>query len=130
MNEKRNSLVFAALMIVMPIATVVANRLGWVDDQDLGARLVMAMSGVFLMVTGNAIPKRLASLAGPDPARTQSFRRFAGWAWVLTGLALAVAWLVLPIPAAIASTFVILPVGVGLIWFRCAAERAASRASA
>lgn len=126
--DKRTSLIFAALMIVVPLTTATMTRLGWLDAHDLGARLVMAITGAFLIVTGNTIPKRLAPLArlGSDPARQQSFRRFAGWAWVLTGLALGISWLALPIAAAITSTFVIIPLGIGLIAFRCAAERARS----
>jgi len=122
----RNSTIFAALMIIVPLAIAVATRLGWVDNADLGARISFSLTGVFLMMSGNAIPKQLASLAGPDPARVQSFRRFAGWTWVLTGFALIVAWLTLPLATAIASTFVIIPLGMGLIAFRCVSARAAS----
>ena len=78
------------------------------------------------MMSGNAIPKQLASLAGPDPARVQGFRRFAGWTWVLTGLALVIAWLTLPLASAITSTFVIIPAGIGLVALRCLSVRAAS----
>ena len=92
----KSSTVFATLMIVVPLMIAVATRLGWVDSWDTGARLSFVLSGVFLMMSGNAIPKRLASLAGPDPSRVQSFRRFAGWTWVLTGVAYSLAWLLLP----------------------------------
>jgi hypothetical protein len=122
----KSSTVFATLMIVVPLMIVVATRLGWVDSWDTGARLSFVLSGVFLMMSGNAIPKRLASLAGPDPSRVQSFRRFAGWTWVLTGLALVIAWLTLPLAAALTSTFVIIPAGMGLVALRCVSARAAS----
>jgi hypothetical protein len=45
---------------------------------------------------------------------------------VLTGLALVVAWLALPLTTALASTFVIIPLAMGLITFRCVSARAAS----
>jgi len=125
MNIK-SSTVFATLMIVVPLMIAVATRLGWVDSLDTGARLSFVLSGVFLMMSGNAIPKQLASLAGPDPARVQGFRRFAGWTWVLTGLALVIAWLTLPLTSAITSTFVIIPAGIGLVALRCLSVRAAS----
>ena len=75
------------------------------------------------VLTGNAVPKVLTPLAAMkrDPARVQAFRRFAGWAWVLTGIAYSLAWLALPTRLAVNATFIIVPLGMLLVslgWLR------------
>ncbi len=85
----------------------------------------MAIAGAFLAVTGNAIPKTLMPFAALhcDPAKVQAVQRLAGWIWALAGLAVAIAWLTLPINLAEAMSFLLLPsailVTVGrAVWLR------------
>jgi hypothetical protein len=85
----------------------------------------MAIVGAFLAVTGNAIPKTLRPLAALhcDPTKVQAVQRLAGWIWALAGVAVAIAWLTLPINLAEAMPFLLLPsailVTVGqVVWLR------------
>jgi hypothetical protein len=101
------AVVFAALMMGIPLALTLARSYGVVDDVDVGRRSTGVLIGVFLMMLGNVMPKNLPPLSsiGCDAARQQAFLRRAGWTWVLCGLAMAIGWLALPIDAAeLAST--------------------------
>ncbi len=111
------SLGFAALLILVPLGAKLAWRLGWVSSPDLGIRLTMALTGVYLIFTGNAIPKSLKPFGclPHDSAEAQSFRRFAGWAWVLTGLALVAVWLLAPVAAALMFTLTGVPLAIALV---------------
>ena len=63
----------------------------------------MALTGLFFVMTGNAVPRTLTPLSAgqcADPARAQAFQRFMGWTWVLTGLSFAAAWPILPLDLA------------------------------
>ena len=96
------SVVFGALLMVVPLAVTLAHAYGLIDDPDSGRRASMIILGAYLVVTGNALPRMLppmSSMPG-DGVRVQAFHRLAGWTWVLCGLGYAVAWLALPIGAA------------------------------
>jgi hypothetical protein len=121
----RRGIVTAGLILVISLSAKLAVELGAVHYGDIAQRATMAIVGVFLAVTGNAIPKTLTPLAALhcDPARVQAVQRLAGWIWVLAGLAVAIAWLTLPINLAQAMSFLLLPsailVTVGqAIWLR------------
>jgi hypothetical protein len=110
---------------VSSLGAKLAMALGAVHYGDFALRATMAIVGAFLAVTGNAIPKNLKPLAAMhcDPARVQAVQRLAGWIWVLAGLAVAIAWLTLPINLAEAMCFLLLPsailVMVGqAVWLR------------
>lgn len=93
----RHGIVFAALIMAASLSVKLAYALGVVDDADFSQRLTMVILGAFLVFTGNAFPKMLTPLSQQyEGARGQAVRRFTGWAWVLTGLAFAVVWIVLP----------------------------------
>lgn len=129
----RSGIVFAGLMIVCSLGAKLAAALGAVGDSgDLSRRATMAILGAFLVFTGNAIPKTLTPLAALqcDAARVQAFQRMAGWTWVLAGLALAVAWLALPLRLAETTSLVLLPgamliIGALLVRLWRARQRAA-----
>jgi len=116
----RVSLGFAGLMLAIPLGARLAARYGWADIAGFKQRALMVSVAAFIVVTGNGIPKRLASLAclGAEPGQVQAFYRFAGWVWVLTGLAFGVAWILLSSGAAGFLTLVIVPVGIALIAYR------------
>jgi hypothetical protein len=103
------AVVFAALMMGIPLALTLARSYGVVDDVDLGRRSTGALIGVFLAMLGNVMPKNLPPLSstGGDGARQQAFHRRAGWTWALCGLASATGWLALPIDYAEIATVVL-----------------------
>jgi hypothetical protein len=117
---------FAAAMLAIPFAARYAERQGWGNASELSERTLMVVLGAFLVSVGNDVPKRItrATCAHADPARVQAFHRFAGWTWVLTGLVFAVAWIVLPLEAAAASTLIVIPACVALILTRWIGLRA------
>ncbi len=130
--QMRPGLVIAALMLAIPLLTRLAARFGVTDTADLRERALMALIAAFLVLTGNSIPKRIAAraCAGVEPARAQSFRRFAGWTWVLTGLTLGLAWIALPVPAARDSTLVVVGTGMALVVLRWLSLLASGRRAA
>jgi len=121
----RRGVATAGLILAISLGAKLGVALGAVHYGDIALRATMAIVGAFLAVTGNAIPKTLTPLAAQhcDPAKVQAVQRLAGWIWVLTGLAVVVAWLTLPINLAEATCFLLLPsailVTVGpAVWLR------------
>jgi len=106
--------IFGGLMMVVAMAGRLATALGASADADLARRASMVVMGGFLVFTGNAMPKMLTPLSAMrcDPARSQAVQRFVGWTWVLTGLAYAVPWLVLPLAQAESVSIVAVVVGM------------------
>ena len=106
----RLGVVFAGLMLSAGLGGKLAVAFGVLESPDLSQRITMALTGVFLAVIGNAMPKMLTPLSAHcDGAKTQAFNRFAGWTWFMAGLTHAMVWLVLPLDVAKPlSTMVIL----------------------
>jgi hypothetical protein len=106
----RTGIIAGALILAVSLSVKLAQGLGGLDDGDVAQRLTMVILGVFFMFTGNAIPKTLTPLSAMqcDGARAQAVQRFTGWALVLSGLAFAIAWLVLPLDIAtpVSVTFI------------------------
>lgn len=104
------SVVFAAVMMGIPLALALARSYGLVDGSDVARRSVGVLTSAFLVMLGNVMPKNLPPLSpGFDGARQQAFHRHVGWTWVVGGLASAIGWLVLPIDSA-ATTMIVLMV--------------------
>ena len=102
------AVVFAALMMGIPLALTLARSYGLVDGSDVARRSTGVLIGAFLAMLGNVMPKNLPPLSpGYDAARQQAFHRLAGWTWVLCGLASAIGWLALPIDFAEAAAIVL-----------------------
>ena len=97
-----NSVVCGALMMVFALGTTLTSSFGIVDDLDLGKRVPMILTGIFLAAIGNVMPKMLPPLAqlGCDGVRVQNFQRLCGWTWALCGLTTVLSWLALPIDIA------------------------------
>ena len=91
--ELLTALVFGILMLA---SAFVLKRSG--VDSDLPMRVTMVLLGLYYVVSGNAMPRRFTARAAqrPNAARIQEGQRFAGWTFVLAGLAFALAWIVLP----------------------------------
>jgi hypothetical protein len=102
------AVVFAALMMGIPLALTLARSYGLVDGTDVARRSTGVLTGAFLAMLGNVMPKNLPPSSWRcDGARQQAFHRRAGWTWVLCGLGSAVAWLALPIDSAQLATIVL-----------------------
>ena len=101
--------VFGALMMGVPLALTLARSYGLIDGVDVSRRATGVLTGAFLMMLGNVMPKNLPTLSSMrcDGARQQAFQRLAGWTWVLCGLGSAVAWLALSIDTAENATTVL-----------------------
>ena len=111
---------FAGVMLIATLTMALAKSTGLLVDDSGGRRMTMAVLGVFFMATGNALPKRLTPLATMtcDPSRIQSFQRFTGWTWVLTGAAYSLAWLVLPLHYAGPASMLALSGGMLVVFSR------------
>lgn len=108
-----SGIVFAGVIVAVSQGVKLLAKLGAVDRVDLSRRSLMLILAALLVFTGNAIPKTLAPLSAEcDAAKAQAVQRLAGWTWVLAGLALAIAWLVLPVSMAEPITFLLLPVSI------------------
>jgi hypothetical protein len=121
----RRGISTAGMILAISLDAKLAAALGAAHYDDIALRATMAIMGAFLAVTGNAIPKTLTPLAALhcDPAKVQMIQRLAGWIWVLAGLAVAIAWVTLPINLAETTSFLLLPsaivVTVGqTVWLR------------
>lgn len=101
-TEIKRGLLFAGLMLACAFAGRLALRAGLIHDPDIAQRATMILLGLFFAASGNAMPKTLVplSIQQCDGARAQAFQRFAGWIFVLSGLAYALSWLLLPIALA------------------------------
>jgi len=112
-------IVFAGLMLASSLGLKLATTLGATSRSDLAQRMLMVILGAFFTFTGNALPKTLTPLTAKcDGTRVQTFQRFAGWTWVLTGLTFATAWLVLPVHLAQPVSLVLLLGGMLIIGMR------------
>ena len=97
-----DAIVFAGVILAITLSVKLATTLGVINDTDLSRRMTMVVMGIFIAFTGNSVPKTLTPLSALqcDPDKVQAFQRLAAWMWVLTGLAYAIVWLVLPIALA------------------------------
>ncbi len=116
----------AGLVLVAAIALAVLQNLGLVEGSMIKRVSGFAL-GVMLLLTGNSIPKRIAPLSEMkcEPSRSQSLHRFAGWTFVLLGIANMLAWSSLSIPVATLVVFASLA-GILLVLGRCWLARRAS----
>ena len=85
-------------MLAIALSLKLAAALGAAAHDDLAERATMVILGAFIVATGTRCPRPtpLSVLRCEAAVRAQALHRFAGWAWVFTGLALSVAWLALP----------------------------------
>jgi hypothetical protein len=109
LDSVTTAVVFAALMMGIPLALTLARSYGLADGTDVARRSTGVLTGAFLAMLGNVMPKHLPPLSSMrcDGARRQAFHRRAGWTWVLCGLASAIGWLTLSIDAAETATMVL-----------------------
>jgi hypothetical protein len=100
-NRVLEVLLGAVTMAVGLVVVGYAGAHGFIEP-TLAHRLRGVIVGVFLVVTGNSIPKNRGCGAevACSPVRDPSFQRFAGWTYVLGGLGYTISYLALPIERA------------------------------
>jgi hypothetical protein len=89
------SLTIAFGLLSVAAGLAYARRNGLVSP-DITVRGTMAASGLIVAFYGNAIPK-IITVTSPG---ARAVRRFAGWAFVLSGLAYAAIWALAPMAMA------------------------------
>jgi hypothetical protein len=87
----------AGATLTIALGAKLVRALTGVDTAEFWGRLALALPGLYYVITGNALPKRLARLDGRDPAAAQARRRLAGWTWVVCGILYFALALLLPI---------------------------------
>lgn len=104
------ALILAGSMAAMVLAVSYLRAHGLIEAAP-AERLRGVIIGLFLIVTGNSIPKNRSRHADKNcaPTRNQTFARFAGWTFVLCGLGYTISWLAVPIEHAetVAIVFII-----------------------
>jgi hypothetical protein len=110
----RHAVAFGGLIMVCSLAVKLATALGAVANPDLAGRMSNVTVGLLLAYLGNGLPKMLTPLSvlQCDGTRVQAFQRFAGRTWVLTGIAFATVWLLLPLDLARPLSLVLLACGM------------------
>ena len=115
-DQITTAVVFAAVMMGIPLAMTLGRSYGLIDGSDVARRSTGVLIGVFLVMLGNVMPKNLPPLSSMpcDGARQQAFHRIAGWTWVLCGLGSAIGWLLLSIDSAEMATTVLVVAAMGV----------------
>ena len=100
-NEIRRGMWTAIALIGAAILLKVMSSRGIING-DTSQRLIQVAIGMVLVGAGNVVPKRLPKMSEDncEPSRRQSRQRFAGWTFVLAGIAYAVIWIAAPIDSA------------------------------
>ena len=110
-------LLLAAGLIALSLALAWAGRTGLIGP-DQPTRISMAAYGLFIAYYGNAIPKVLMR-----SERAIAARRFAGWAFVLCGIATSALWITFPSGAAANASMILIGGTVVLVGVICLMTR-------
>jgi hypothetical protein len=111
------AIIGASTMVAFALALKLGLALGLLASPDLPERGSMLLIGTLVVLMGNQLPKTLRPIAALrcSAAGTQALQRFAGWTFVLSGLAFSLAWLVLPVGAAETVSMLALATGTALV---------------
>jgi hypothetical protein len=88
-----NSLIGASLMITGALGACALGTLGAIEEEWI-TRYGMVVVALSLVITGNGLPKKADGCSGGS--RDLAIKRLLGWNFVITGAALIIAWLLLP----------------------------------
>ena len=93
------AIVLAGLLLAVSLASGLLEDFN-IITATMSDRGNGVMIGIMLIVTGNAIPKNIktGSAEKCEFTRGQKMQRFAGWAFVIAGIAYAGVWLFAPLP--------------------------------
>ena len=121
LSSLRKPLIGAGLLLAASWSLAEAERLDFIDG-NISERAMGVLLGVVLVIIGNFIPKTLEPLSAQqcEPSRKQSLQRFAGWAFVLAGLAHAIVWLTFPLERANSVAMLVVATSVALVAGRLA----------
>ena len=124
LNDLRSAIAGAGLILAVALILDLAATLDFIDGSsgEISRRVMQAIIGIVLAIYGNSIPKRLApsSETACEPSRMQSLQRFAGWTFVLAGLAYSIVWLTFPVERANSVSMLMVAASVVLVGVRCA----------
>ena len=87
------SLAWGGGIVLLSLAAAFARTRGYIDEYTM--LWVVAMNGLMIAYYGNRAPKTIA-----PSALARKVTRFAGWSFVLSGLAYAGFWAFAPMPLA------------------------------
>ncbi len=63
LDQITTAVVFAALMMVIPLALTLARSYGFIDGSDVARRSTGVLTGAFLAMPGNGMPKNLPPMS-------------------------------------------------------------------
>jgi len=116
----RRAVTGAGLILAASFGLAVVAALDLIDIA-VSERAMGVVLGAVLVFVGNALPKTLEPVSSTRCAQTkQTLHRFAGWTFVLAGLAYAAAWVILPVESAGIASTLVGAVGVLLVGGRTA----------
>ena len=116
-SKTTEGVILAASLIALSLGLAWAGRAGIIGP-DMPTRISMGAYGLFIAFYGNAIPKVLLR-----SERAIMARRFAGWAFVLSGLATTAIWIVMPSDLAAGASVLLIGSTVLLVTAICLASR-------
>jgi hypothetical protein len=116
-SKTTEGVVLAASLIALSLGLAWAGRAGIIGP-DMPTRISMGVYGLFIAYYGNAIPKVLLR-----SERAIMARRFAGWAFVLSGLATTAIWIAMPASFAVDASMVLIGSTVLLVAAICLLSR-------
>ena len=108
------SVIAAGLILAAALGKALVVSLGFETGETID-RALGVVTGVVLLLIGNAIPKALGPLTAKRcaPVQVQAIQRFAGWTFAAAGLAYAALWLLAPVE--MAHNWATVAVGAGLV---------------
>ncbi len=122
-NNLIQGLIIGGGIVAISLALAFAEKAHMLGE-FMSLRITMALSALIVAYYGNAIPKAVFR-----SARAAAVRRFAGWVFVISGLACAATWIFAPLAIAYYATFV-LGGGFALVLGYCLWSRTTGRSQA
>lgn len=119
----RTSVAAAGLMLAVPLALTVLFTSGIETITDAVEQRAMGITfAVVMILWGNFVPKRAASLSGKEcsPETQQAFNRFAGMMFMTTGLLYGLIWAFGPLDLALPASMTVLGIGMAIMMGRAA----------
>lgn len=119
----RTSVAGAGLMLAVPLGLTVLFTSGIETITDAIEQRAMGITFAVVMVLwGNFVPKRLASLSGKEcsPQGQQAFNRFSGLMFMTTGLLYGLIWAFVPLDLALPASMTVLGFGMAILMGRAA----------
>jgi hypothetical protein len=110
-------LALGALIIAASLGNVVAQKTGLISP-DGGTRGSMVIFSLIIAYYGNVIPKVIVR-----SERALAARRFAGWAFAMSGLASAALWIAAPRDIATTASIALIGSAIVLVFGYCLISR-------